>query len=215
MIKIIKRLFVATLLSWSMMGVSQAAMDEVTFSDIVDGDGLSSLFDVDATAVDLSDGNKLIIGLNNFSANGDSILTYSAVDTLTMTIDAPSGYFITSVSYTEGGDGQTENGVATATGALVADSTPINFLTQIFAPNADSGWTITPATILIDNKTSIVVSITNSLFAFAFAPGEIAQITKTSATLTIGVEPVPLPAAVWLFGSTLIGFVAFGRRRLS
>ncbi|MCP4994207.1 MAG: VPLPA-CTERM sorting domain-containing protein, partial [Gammaproteobacteria bacterium] len=26
---------------------------------------------------------------------------------------------------------------------------------------------------------------------------------------------VPLPAAVWLFGSTLIGFVAFGRRRLS
>ena len=27
------------------------------------------------------------------------------------------------------------------------------------------------------------------------------------------VSPVPLPAAVWLFGSALIGFVGLGRRR--
>jgi len=28
-----------------------------------------------------------------------------------------------------------------------------------------------------------------------------------------GVSPVPVPAAVWLFGTALIGMIGFGRRR--
>jgi len=209
----VKGLLVSTLLSWSMVGVVQAAT--VDFTNIMDGDGQPRLFDAANTAPDPTDGNILIIGLNDFTADGASAVTSSAVDTMSMTINAPAGFFISSVSYTEGGTGITTNGVAAATGSIVVDNTPTNFLTQLFQPNANSGWTITPVIAYGGNKSSINVSITNSLFAFAFSPTDTAEITKTSATLTVGIEPVPLPPAVWLFGSTLLGFVAFSRRRLS
>ncbi len=222
--KTIKRLFFATLLSWLMAAAVQAATIEgalVDFTDIEAGNRDSSLFNVDATtAVDLSDGSKLIIGLKDFFAADGGAAPSAAVDTLTMTINAAPGYLITSVSYTEAGEGWTTNGVASASGFFVADDIPINFPTQTLNPNTGTEtnpapWMIPTMITPITNKTSIDISITNSLFAYAFSLDNKAQITKTSATLTIGVEPVPLPAAVWLFGSTLIGFVAFGRRRLS
>lgn len=206
----VKGILAGSLLSWSMVGAVQAAT--VTFSDIIDGDGSASLFDVSATVPDPGDGNKLIIGLNDFSADGTSVTT--ALDTLTLTINADPGFLITSISYTETGVGSTTEGVAAATGSIVVDNKPTNFVTQLFSPNSSSGWSITPSLAVSGNKTSINISITNSLFAVAF-PGGIAEIAKSSATLTIGTQPVPLPPAVWLFGSVLAGFVAFSRRRLS
>jgi len=55
------------------------------------------------------------------------------------------------------------------------------------------------------------LSLQNTLTAEADEAGENAWIQK-KATITI-TALVPIPAAVWLFGSGLIGLVAWGRRR--
>jgi len=36
-----------------------------------------------------------------------------------------------------------------------------------------------------------------------------------ASTLGISLSPIPVPAAVWLFGSALVGLVGFGRRKVS
>jgi hypothetical protein len=201
-----------------MAGAAQAAT--VTFSNIMDGDGSNALFDT-STTVPSGDGDTLDIGLNNFTADGTFIS--SALDTLSLTITADPGRSITSITYTESGSGETANGAAFATGSIVADNQPINFPTVFFNQNQQGAWTITPESqaltgkIFIANKESIGVSITNSLMAVAFAPNEIARISKTNAFLTVNTEvnTVPLPAAGWMFGSALISLVIGARRRLT
>jgi hypothetical protein len=201
-----------------MGGTAQAAT--VTFSNIADGDASNNLFDTSQTAP-IGDGDTLDIGLNNFTADG--IFFTSAVDTLSLTITADPGRIITSITYTEGGSGETEEGVAYATGSIVADNQPFNFPTVFFNQHQQGAWTITPESeagtgmIAIDNKESITVSITNSLLAVAFAPNEIARITKTGAFLSVTTEAivVPLPAAAWLFSSALIGLAGIGRKRVN
>jgi hypothetical protein len=199
-----------------MGAAAQAAT--VTFSNIMDGDGSNALFDTSQT-VPTGDGDTLEIGLNDFTADGTSFP--SALDTLSLTITADPGRTITSITYTEMGNGETAEGVAIATGSIVADNQPINFPQVLFNQNQQSGWTITPESqantgmILIDNKESISVSITNSLLAVAFAPNELARISKTGAFLTVTTEltEVPLPAAAWLFGSALLGLGMVKRRK--
>jgi hypothetical protein len=40
------------------------------------------------------------------------------------------------------------------------------------------------------------------------------MIEKTSATLTVGLTQVPLPAAAWLFGSAIAGLI-YSKSRLT
>ena len=128
-------------------------------------------------------------------------------------VTAPAGYVITSIDYTEGGNGATQNGIATASGSVVVDNMPTNFqLAPPIGPNDAREWGITLDTILVDNKQSVAVSITNSLFSYAF-DGSQAFIEKNDSTLTVGLTAVPLPAAAWLFGSALIALVGIQRRK--
>ncbi len=191
-------------------GSAAASAATVTFSNFQDGNNDPALFDISANVIS---GNTLTVGLNNFTADGSSIVTQAANDTLAFTITAPAGYWITSVSYTEEGDGETTNGIATASGALVADGIPANFLTQVFGPQTSSAWSITPTPIAIDNKTEIAVSINNNLFAIALGGGETATISKTFAELEVGLTAIPLPPAILMLGSALVGLGTVGMRR--
>ncbi len=207
-----KNLLPALLCSTAMAMASTAQAATVSFTNLADGNGAALYFDVGTTS---ASGNTLNIGLSNFTANGQSQLSLSALDTLSFLVTAPTGFHITSISYTESGTGATTNGFALATGSLTADGIPKNFLTQMFTPNTGaSSWSIS-GSIDIANKDAIAVSIVNSLFAVAFTSLDTAFISKTGASISVEIAPVPLPPAVWMLGSALVGLATVGRRKFS
>lgn len=182
----------------------------VTFSNLADGNGAPSFFDIGTTTIS---GNQITIGINNFKADGASQVTVSALDTFSFTVTAPTGFKITKITYTESGKGETTNGFAAATGSITADGTPKNFLTQLFIPNtSESDWSIT-GSVNIADKDSIAVSIVNSLFAAAFLPTDLAYVEKTGASISVDIAPVPVPPAVWMLGSAIVGLATVGRRK--
>ena len=63
--------------------------------------------------------------------------------------------------------------------------------------------------------TTIRVTIENVLTATSITQGESAFLEKKLAGNSVGliVNPVPVPAAVWLFGSGLLGLVGIARRK--
>lgn len=71
--------------------------------------------------------------------------------------------------------------------------------------------TVTPAALFSDLATDIDFSIQNTLQAFATSPNYAFVQKKLSLTVT-AVSTVPVPAAVWLFGSGL-GLLGLLRRR--
>lgn len=71
--------------------------------------------------------------------------------------------------------------------------------------------TVTPAALFDDLATDIDFSIQNTLQAFAASPDYAFVQKKLSLTVT-AVSTVPVPGAVWLFGSGL-GLLAWMRRR--
>ena len=193
-------------------GFATANAASVTISNAMDGNGAASLFDVSGITQSGVNGEIIELGISNFIADG-SFGPSSAVDTLFLTLTAPTGMRITSIGYSESGEGETETGVAMASGSLIADGMPTNFLTQIFnTTTSRDQWTITKLPLVINNKQTIDVSITNSLFAYAFVGGEIAEIEKTSATLTVGLSAIPIPPAIWKMGAAITALVTVGRR---
>ena len=205
-----KKILPTLLCTAALAATSAAQAATVTFSNFADGNNAALYFDIATTS---QTGNTLTLGLNNFTANG---LNVSALDTLSFLVTAPTGFQITRISYSENGTGQTTNGVALATGSMTADGTPKNFLTQMFTPNTGaSNWSIS-GSIDIANKDSIAVSIVNSLFAVTFGGiNDIATVSKTGATIEVEVAPVPLPPAMWMLGSALVGLATVGRRKFS
>ena len=62
------------------------------------------------------------------------------------------------------------------------------------------------------SDTEVRLTIQNNLTAETLASGEIAFIQKK---FSISIPQVPVPAAVWLFGSGLIGLIGIARRKKS
>ena len=71
-------------------------------------------------------------------------------------------------------------------------------------------------TAMWDDINDVGLTLTNILTASTLALGDSATIEKTLAgteLITIVTTPIPVPAAVWLFGSGLIGLASFLRRK--
>jgi len=80
--------------------------------------------------------------------------------------------------------------------------------------SAGTGFDLTTA--MWTDINDVGLTLTNILTASTLNLGDSASIQKTLAgteLITIFTAPIPVPAAVWLFGSGLIGLVAFIRRR--
>ena len=64
------------------------------------------------------------------------------------------------------------------------------------------------------SDTSVTATLENHLNAWSFDNAELANIAKKIGGVSVEVEiqPVPVPAAVWLLGSGLMGLLSFGRK---
>jgi len=133
-------------------------------------------------------------------------------DQLSFTATAPDGWFITGVAYSEEITATTTlSGFAAATASIDVNgiSSPLGTLT-LSGGSAGTTTFATPDIIDVGNATSVTLSIDNNLFA---AGG--GEISKSNAQVGFVLAPVPVPPAVWLFGSAVAGLSLVGRRRFA
>jgi len=228
--KTIKRLFFGTLLSGLMTGGVQAA--NVIFSDINNGDALPGA-GFGAQAVDLINLNILNVDVSLFSITAAAGNVEQMVDAVTFRISAPTGYFIEQVEFREeyvvsitqnaGG------GLAVAGGTLsvydtVSGEVGLGGLgTHTYTANTPNGGAHTNVDLLDllspgTRVTDAIVTINNNLLALSMGTGAtagVATIAKDFTAVEVTLQAVPIPAAAWLFGSVLVGFVTYSRRRTS
>ena len=90
----------------------------------------------------------------------------------------------------------------TDTDIAAADPTRLSF--RMFGD-----WEGSSADLFVGSRTNTTRS--NSFLMAEYFAGE--EIRSSTYTATTGVNPVPVPAAVWLFGTALIGLLGLGKRR--
>jgi hypothetical protein len=158
-----------------------------TIRDAVPG----KFFDAATTAPDPANLNRLLIGFNSgfdlttFVANDfrASALPFSnrmAMDTISLTVKAPAGFYIAKITYTERGTGFTGRTAVSAGGAeWVVAGHPFNM--GVFSNNPNVSRTVD---LTGSRLTSVPVSITVSLFA---STGSVAV---TSADVLVTVLPL-------------------------
>jgi len=180
-------------------------------------------------------GDSIIAFPTNFraeSANGAGVVT--ADDNGTIQVIAKQGYKIDAVNVVENGD-YLLNGA----GASVSVNGWARVLdwSDLLAPGIQQNLAITGDLTINDNATHnwsgatnfglagssldgishIGLQLQNNLSATTTAMNELAWIEKKiiggSIDMSIITAPVPVPAAVWLFGSGLIGLVGLARRK--
>lgn len=197
------------LVALAVAGSFNAQAATVTFSDLASGNGSPLLFDADAS---VAVGNDLAVGLNNFAAVAAPGAPVALVDSLTVTITAPTGFYISTLDYKELYDYSAPNGVAAITMSLVANGNPSLPAAAAFSGSTGTDVMIAIPTIVFGPGVEVVtLSISNSLFAFGI--GATAEIGKTLAELSVGVTPIPLPPAIGLLGAALIGLATVSSRR--
>jgi len=168
-------------------------------------------------------------GFRAESTNGAGAVL--ANETLNIEIEVTTpGFKISGLTLTEAGDYYLSGSDAsvTASGRLQAvsktqssgyfplyDSAIFNVtgLTTQGATTAWSGSVSLDLTGWNGGDTWVDAQIQNNLSATTLADGEVAWIEKKAGGVGLEVTLVPVPAAVWLFGSGLIGLVAVARRR--
>jgi len=216
-----KRLVATLTLGVLFAGFAQAST-YVDFLNINDTNHLDG-FSVAGTQVNTDDRNILDIDVSAFFlevVNGDPPKVM--FDTLSFNIVAPDNFFIRSVKYSEGLKTTVNGGTTISHGSISVNGVGQSLgVFSFFNPNlASTPFSLGPVEILLDNQvTSAFVAITNSLTAV----GGIASVHKgfnadgelEMPSLEVTLQAVPVPAAVWLFGSALVGFVTFSRRRAS
>jgi len=167
------------------------------------------------------------------SVGGTAFLT----ETLNITVDSMGGFLMEEFFLSEDGDYKLKSvapepdASVTAEAFFTVESTTKNCPifacdeTKIFTAGAlaDTGgalalWALGGSIDLDDtagwgSDTGVIITLQNNLTAVTNDNGEIAFIQKKDGDIGIVVNPVPVPAAVWLFGSGLLGLVGVARRK--
>lgn len=175
-----------------MLGAAASAQAQtVTFSRIDDAVP-SRWVDPSTTRVDATNRNKLIVGFNRgldastlkyreFRASTSSFNYRAAMDTISVRVTAPTGYYITTVTYTQRGSGS-QTGTGRAQGGaswIVAD---LAGSLGTFSTNPTLSKTVD---ISSRRLTAIPVSITNSLNVFSTTSLGSATVSITGADITV------------------------------
>jgi hypothetical protein len=175
-----------------MLGAAASAQAQtVTFSRIDDAVA-SRWVDPATTRADTSNRNKLIVGFNQgldsttlkyreFRASTAAFNYTAAMDTISVRLTAPSGYYIAKVTYSQRGSGS-KTGTGRAQGAaswIVAD---VSASLGTFSTNP----TLTQTMDISARKLTVLpVSITNSLNVFSTSSLGSATVSITGADITV------------------------------
>lgn len=194
----------------------------VTFTNINDTDPTGG-FVVGATTVV---GDSYVIDVSGFDAVADNANNYdNIIDTIAFDILAPTGYYISSVSYSESAQatitsGDTGSfGVAIVAGTAVIDGSGHDLGFHAWTSDTQGDSLSTGVISVPGQKSTVAISITNQLTAVATG-GAMVEIRKgfdalgnaVPSVVSVQLSQVPLPSAIWLFGSALLGLAAVGRR---
>lgn len=169
----------------------------VTFSDLNDAVP-GRLFDAQASAPDPFNPNKLIIRFNTgrdprtwtsnaFTASTAAFFHRTAMDTISFLVEAPTGYYVSRITYTQTGTGSISRvGYASGAAQWVVD----NAAQALGTYGANPTLTRT-ADLTGDYRTLVSVSITSSLVTFALPVAGSATMSLTSADVQVELEPLP------------------------
>lgn len=220
--------FAATALCWS---ASQAAIITQPGTDVDFTYDDDTLFGT-GTVV----GNSIFFTPTTFKAeslNDDGAVSPIGVNTLNITVDVTSGggYEITNFQLAEIGDylltGNDSSVSASARLQVSSNTTTCGFFNCMDSEIDNVGglttigttteWSAGVGIDLADTSgwgsdSSVVAQIQNNLLATSTVIGESAMIQKKAAGVGLVINPIPVPAAVWLFGSAL-GLLGWMRRR--
>lgn len=172
-----------------------ASAQNAIFSEIREAVPLR-YFDSATTAAEPGDPNTLVIGLHEFRASaqvGGTTGTRLAADTLSVVVTAPSGHHISSITCHLSGSGALNTpGDARASANLVVNGQPVDlgsFGGERF-PNTGAAWSSSQTITFADQAlTSVPVSLTAQLFAFAATVLASAEVDLTSATIVVTLTP--------------------------
>jgi hypothetical protein len=170
---------------------SATSAQTATFSEINDAVA-GRFYDATSSAPDALDGNKLIVGFNSgkdpatwmlkdFRASTAAFSFERAMDTISFRVDAPEGFAIARITYSQKGSGsvvrtgKAGGGANWVVGGIAGDL-------GTFSTNP----TLTRSIELTGlNLTSVPVSITNALFAFSTPQLGSASVAITSAEVVV------------------------------
>jgi hypothetical protein len=168
----------------------------VTFSEKSDA-VLSKFFDAARSVPDPSRPNRLIIGFNTgfdprtwkfnaFTASTAAFYSPVVADTISFDVEAPAGSYIARITYSQRGTGfVSRGGSAMGTSQWVVDGHPVDI--GVFGTNPTVSST---AVLTGPPRTSVSVSITTSLFAFAPPLLGSATISVTGADVVVELQPL-------------------------
>ena len=234
MIKLQIKLFVAGLLCSLLSGQAYAAPVTLNGTDVsfTYDDAALGLY---GGMMPLVVGNSIIFQPTNFTAqslNGAGAVPANQTLIIDVVATTP-GFDITSVIMAEQGD-YIQSGIDASVAAsmrlgVVSKTTTICglFCSDFTLTNvggfgdtggATVGWSGSATVDLAStagwgSDSAVQVSFQNNLLATTLNNGETARIQKKLGGVGLFVNQVPVPAAVWLFGSGLIGLVGVARRK--
>jgi hypothetical protein len=170
-----------------------------TFTDIRDAVP-NKFFDSNTTAVDPLNPNRLIIGFEtgldittfknrDFRASTTAFNHSIAMDTIRFRVEAPEGYYVATITYSQRGAGSV---VRTGRAAGSANWVVGGYASDLgqFLTNPTLSWTMD---LTEKNLTSVPVSITDSLFVFSTPALGSANVSLLSADVVVTLVPIPAP----------------------
>lgn len=154
-------------------------------------------FDAAKTRPDAINPNKLIIGFNtgldfqtfkyaDFRASTAAFSYGTAMDTIRFSVEAPEGYYVATVTYTQRGFGSV---VRTGKAAGSANWVVAGYASSLgdFGTNPSLSWRMD---LTEKRLTSVPISITNGLFAFSTPLLGSAYVSVTGADVVVTLLPL-------------------------
>ncbi len=198
--------YVAGVAAMVLTAAAPAQGQLVTFTEINDAVP-SRFFDAEATAdgatqADPLAGARLEIkfhtGLDtktfkyrDFKASTAAFSYAAASDTITFNVNAPEGFYVETIRYTQQGTGLIyRTGFASGFAQWVVNGAASSL--GVFGTNPSVDQTA----ILTDQKTTVPVSITTGLFAFSTPTAGSATVTLTGAEVRVTFKQVVVPEPV-------------------